>query len=97
MAASFHESLKNGVDGWVDDNFAFIKPWGFELNEIKVPVMLYQGSEDKMVPYGHGQWLAEHLPQQNLKKHLQDGEGHVSIFLPNMETMIDELLDVLKR
>lgn len=97
MAATFHEALKNGVDGWVDDNFAFNEPWGFELSEITVRVMLYQGDEDKMVPWGHGEWLAKHLPQKGLTKHLQKGEGHVSIFLPNMETMIDELLEVLKK
>ena len=92
IVESFREGLKIGVDGWVDDNLAFVNPWGFELREIKVPVLLYQGSEDKMVPYGHGKWLASHLPQDTLKTHLIDGQGHISIFIGQAESIIDQLL-----
>lgn len=45
------EGLKNGVDGWVDDDLAFLTPWGFSLSEIKVPVFLYHGEQDKMCPF----------------------------------------------
>lgn len=96
MIDSFHEGLKDNVDGWVDDSLAFIKSWGFELEEVKVPVLLYQGSEDKMVPFAHGQWLGDHLPQKVLRKHLVQGEGHLSIFLGNAEKMLDELLEMAK-
>lgn len=90
------EALRDSVDGWVDDDLAFIKPWGFELSEIKVPVLLYQGSEDKMVPYAHGEWLGEHLPQEKLTKHLIPGEGHISILVGKMDGMIGELLEFTK-
>lgn len=96
IADSFREGLKTNCDGWVDDDLAFAEPWGFELSEIKVPVLLYQGSEDKMVPYAHGQWLAKHLPQEKLRKHLIQGEGHISIFVGRQSIMIDELLAVAK-
>lgn len=96
LVESLHESLKNNCDGWVDDDLAFTVPWGFELSEIKVPVMLWQGSLDKMVPFAHGEWLAEHLPKEHLRKHLVQGQGHISISDGNEESMIDELLDVLK-
>jgi pimeloyl-ACP methyl ester carboxylesterase len=92
----FQEALKHGVDGWCDDDLEFTKPWGFELAEIKVPVFLYQGSEDLMVPYSHGQWLAEHLPQGKLRKHLVQGDGHISIFLGHVDAMMDELLEVVR-
>jgi pimeloyl-ACP methyl ester carboxylesterase len=90
---SFQESLKVGVEGWMDDSFAFVKPWGFDLDEVKAPILLYQGDQDKMVPYAHGQWLAEHLPQDKVKKHLMEGQGHISIFLGQIEKMLDELLE----
>lgn len=94
LVETIHVGLKNGVDGWVDDDLAMMKYWGFELSEIKCPVFLYQGSEDKMVPYGHGQWLAKRIPKQFLTEHLEDGEGHISIFMGRVEGMMDELLSI---
>lgn len=89
MAASFHEAVRAGVDGWLDDDLAFTRPWGFALDEISVPVMLWQGSDDLMVPFAHGQWLAAHLPGAAV--HLEDGEGHLSIGLGALERMLDGL------
>jgi len=91
-----NESLKIGCDGWVDDDLAFINPWGFELNDIKVPVILYHGDEDKLAPFAHGEWLAKNLPQGFLRKHLVQGEGHLSLFLERTDDMIDELLEIAK-
>jgi hypothetical protein len=54
MAASFHEALRTGVDGWLDDDLAFIKPWGFEFTEVSAPTMIWHASEDLMVPVAHG-------------------------------------------
>lgn len=58
MAVAFHEGLRLSIDGWLDDDLAFTKPWGFALDEIAKPVMIWQGSADLMVPFTHGQWLA---------------------------------------
>ena len=55
---SFARGLAPGVDGWIDDDFAYGKAWGFDLDAIKVPVAIWQGSADLMVPFAHGQWLA---------------------------------------
>ncbi|KAH8819000.1 Alpha/Beta hydrolase protein [Xylogone sp. PMI_703] len=96
LVDSFAEGLKVNADGWVDDDLAFIQPWGFDLSEIKVPVLLYAGTEDKMVPYAHAQWLASRLPQENLKKHLMEGHGHISLFVGRTDKVIDEVLEVVK-
>ena len=90
MAASFREAVSAGVDGWLDDDLAFAKPWGFGLAEISVPVMIWQGSADLMVPYAHGQWLASRLPAA--AAHLEEGEGHLSVGLGKLDTMLDELV-----
>jgi pimeloyl-ACP methyl ester carboxylesterase len=90
MAASFREAVRVGAEGWLEDDLAFASPWGFGLEEISVPVMIWQGSADLMVPFSHGQWLASHLPAASA--HLQQGEGHLSVGLGALDRMLDELV-----
>lgn len=90
MAASFHEGLRTGVDGWLDDDRAFVSPWGFGLEEIAVPTAVWQGSLDLMVPFAHGQWLASHVPAA--RAHLVDGEGHLSVGVGAVDAMVGELV-----
>jgi pimeloyl-ACP methyl ester carboxylesterase len=91
MVASFREALRSGADGWLDDDLAFVKPWGFALEEISVPTSVWQGSNDLMVPFAHGEWLASHVP--GVSAHLEQGEGHLSIGLGAIEPMLDELIE----
>jgi pimeloyl-ACP methyl ester carboxylesterase len=90
MAASFREAVRTGVDGWLDDDLAFAKPWGFSLAEISAPTMIWQGNADQMVPFAHGQWLASQLPAA--LAHLEEGEGHLSVGLGKLDAMLDELV-----
>ena len=62
IAAQMLYGLMNNADGWVDDNLAFAKPWGFEVESIRVPVYLQYGRDDTLVPAAHGDWLAAHVP-----------------------------------
>jgi pimeloyl-ACP methyl ester carboxylesterase len=92
LAASFREALRVGADGWVDDDLAFVSPWGYDLDAIAVPVSLWQGSADLMVPFAHGRWLAAALPQARV--HLVEGEGHLSIGVGHAQQIVDELVDL---
>jgi len=56
-------SVGRGVDGWVDDDIAMTKPWGFDVADIKVPVLLTYGRTDTLVPAAHGDWLAAHMEE----------------------------------
>ena len=89
-AAGMREAVRPGLGGWLDDDLAFTRPWGFGLGEIKVPVMIWQGSADLMVPFSHGQWLAARMP--GAAAHLEQGEGHLSIALGALDRMLDELV-----
>ena len=91
MAAAFREALRIGIDGWLDDDLAFVEEWGFDLSEIDVPTSVWQGSEDLMVPFAHGRWLATHVP--GVSAHLEQGQGHLSIALGSLDRMLDELID----
>ena len=77
MAEIFRWAVSTGVDGWLDDDIAFANSWGFELSEIVNPLTIWQGSEDLMVPFEHGKWLAKHIPNADVQ--LIHGEGHLSI------------------
>lgn len=90
MAASLREAIRQGVEGWLDDDLAFTRPWGFALEEISVPTMIWQGSADLMVPFSHGQWLASRLP--GAAAHLEEGQGHLSVGVGALDRMLDELV-----
>jgi pimeloyl-ACP methyl ester carboxylesterase len=92
LVASFTGAFRSGVDGWVDDDLAFTRPWGFALEEIGVPTFIWQGSEDLMVPFAHGQWLARHLSATTAR--LQQGEGHLSIAVGALDRMLDDLISI---
>jgi len=89
-AASAREAVRTGVEGWLEDDIAFTRPWGFGLEEISVPVMIWQGSADLMVPFSHGQWLASQLP--GASAHLEEGEGHLSVSVGALDRALDELV-----
>lgn len=90
IAAGFREAVRTSVDGWLDDDLAFVRPWGFSLAEISVPTAIWQGDADLMVPFAHGQWLASRLPAASI--HLEEAEGHLSVGLGKLDAMLDELV-----
>jgi pimeloyl-ACP methyl ester carboxylesterase len=71
------EGLAPGVEGWWDDGVAEASAWGFELSAISVPVLLMHGRQDMFVPFGHGQWLAAHIP--GVEARLFDHDGHLTL------------------
>jgi pimeloyl-ACP methyl ester carboxylesterase len=77
LAYCDREGLAPGSQGWWDDGVAHSTPWGFELSAISVPVLLMHGRQDQFVPFGHGQWLAEHIP--GVEARLFDHDGHLTL------------------
>ena len=75
IAIQLRAGLSSGVDGWVDDDIAMTKPWGFDVAEMKVPVMLTYGRHDTLVPAAHGDWLAAHIP--HVLTRVNEGTGHL--------------------
>ena len=81
FAAYLHATTERGlaerVDGWRDDDLAFMQPWGFEPADVAVPVLLLQGVHDLMVPPDHGRWLARRIAGVDAR--LGDSDGHLTL------------------
>jgi len=81
LAAYIIDCVRDGVgqslDGWFDDDLAFVRPWGFELGAIRVPVLHWQGEQDKFVPFGHGVWLSQRIP--GVESRLTAEDGHLTL------------------
>jgi pimeloyl-ACP methyl ester carboxylesterase len=89
LAATTRHAVSSGVAGWRDDDLAFATPWGLDLARITVPVSIWQGAQDQMVPYAHGRWLAAHVSGANA--HLYEDHGHLSL-LAEIDAIFDDLV-----
>ena len=77
LTGNMHHALEGSPDGWVDDDLAFAKPWGFDLGSISRPVLVVQGGDDLMVPPSHGAWLAGHVP--GCEARIDPAHGHLTL------------------
>jgi pimeloyl-ACP methyl ester carboxylesterase len=66
LAKNFAEALRQSAAGWVDDALAFCAPWGFNLSDIRMPVLLWHGENDVFSPAAHARWLAGRIPGAEL-------------------------------
>lgn len=77
LLAAAGEGLADSAGGWVDDDLAFVRSWGFDLSAIERPVLVVQGGDDRFVPAAHGRWLATHVP--GAEALLDDADGHLTL------------------
>ena len=92
-ALTFRHALVESYYGWMDDDLAFVAPWGFELSGIDKPVELWQGDDDLMVPHSHANWLHSKIKGSTL--HFIPGEGHISLAKNRKAEIINRALDYL--
>ena len=84
------QGLGPGCEGWWEDGVADIEPWGFALDDIAIPTLLLHGRQDRFVPYGHGAWLATHIP--GVEARLSEDDGHLTLPARRLGEVHDWLL-----
>ncbi len=87
--ALFTEAFTHGAAGVVDDYAALAQPWGFRVEDITLPVAIFQGDADTMVPARHSAELAQRVPNATLT--VWPGEGHLGTV-----NHVGEILDALR-
>jgi pimeloyl-ACP methyl ester carboxylesterase len=76
MIASIVESFRQGVAGYAHDVWLQGKAWSFDLASITVPVRVYHGDVDAVVPLAHGEHTASVVPGATLE--VWPGVEHVA-------------------
>lgn len=89
---SMDRGLASGYDGWLDDDLAFARPWGFDPAAVKTRVLLLQGVQDFMVPAAHAHYLAATIPGAELR--VDPDGGHMTA-MDHLEEVHDWLLAAL--
>jgi pimeloyl-ACP methyl ester carboxylesterase len=80
LVRSMRRAVSHGFLGFLDDNLAQVREWGFRVADIRVPVIVRQGALDKLVHIEQGRWLAATIP--GARGVFLDDAGHGSIALP---------------
>ena len=87
-AASAGQALEGGLGGMVDDDLAYVAPWGFDPGQVRAPVLLLHGGQDRVAPSSHAEWLATRIRSAELW--LRPDDGHISV-LNSAEAALDWL------
>jgi len=74
-ARTLGEAFRQGSRGGGRDLFLMTRPWRFALSDIRAPVHLWQGTEDRNVPREAGEYLAHNIP--GCRAHFVPGAGHL--------------------
>ncbi|HFD78879.1 MAG TPA: alpha/beta hydrolase [Gammaproteobacteria bacterium] len=89
LAATLREALRQGPRGALHEVSLYARPWGFDPATIRLPVQMWHGDADRVVPLSHSRYLAGRLPHASL--HVQPGEGHFSLPIRHAATILAAL------
>jgi pimeloyl-ACP methyl ester carboxylesterase len=91
--ACFEEACRQGPAGPAEDVGLIANPWGFDLDAVKVPVLLWHGELDRNVPVTAGRYLAGVFPNCRATFYAED--GHLSVPLNHQEEVLGALAAAL--
>jgi pimeloyl-ACP methyl ester carboxylesterase len=84
------ESWQGGLKGTAWDATIAARPWDFKLEEIRMPVHLWQGECDRNVPAAMARYVARVIP--DCRAHFYPEEGHLSLLAHHLEEILAVLV-----
>ncbi len=87
---SARQAWRSSAVGVMTDAEIYAKPWGFSLEEVRVPVRLWHGKKDRTFSFRLAEQIATRLP--NCEFHLVDGAGHYSLPIRHTHEILADLM-----
>ncbi|MBE9012867.1 alpha/beta hydrolase [Pseudanabaenaceae cyanobacterium LEGE 13415] len=87
---ALNEGLRSGTRGTAWDLQLYFRKWDFNLDEIRMPLTLFYGEEDRNVLLEVVKRVAATLPTSKLV--MYPNEGHISIVVNQIEAIAKALL-----
>lgn len=89
IGAVLLEAFRQGVTGASHEFRLFLKPWGFDLANIKCPTTIWRGGLDNQAPAMHAKLYEALIPNSKLFCFKQ--EGHVSLLINHGEEILQSV------
>jgi pimeloyl-ACP methyl ester carboxylesterase len=88
LAETYAEALRPGPFGWIDDVYALRSDWGFNVADIRQPVLLWHGADDNFSPVSHARWLAARIPNAHIRVETETAHFGAVEVLPEILTWL---------
>jgi pimeloyl-ACP methyl ester carboxylesterase len=89
---SQRRAWRGSAEGVMIDAQVYAQPWGFAIEDVRVPVRLWHGYEDRAFAVPLAQEIASRLP--NCKGRFIPNEGHYSLPIRHMREILADLIVV---
>lgn len=88
---SARQAWRSSAAGVMADAEIYAEPWGFPLEEVRVPVRLWHGTKDRTFSFRLAERIAARLPNCELR--LVENAGHYSLPIRNAHEILADLLE----
>ena len=89
---SQRRAWRGSVEGVMIDAQIYAQPWGFTIEDVRVPVRLWHGMEDRAFAFRLAEKIANRFP--DCKSRFIQHEGHYSLPIRYMREILEDLISV---
>lgn len=90
IISAVQEAFRQTLKGPSSDMKLLFKPWGFKLQGIQTPIILWHAELDTQAPIAHARIYESHLPY--VKMELIKNEGHISVMINYVDDILTSVL-----